>query len=167
MSGTNYRKVFKSDHLSRVDIEEIAENGIKPVFTIKEVRQLFGASVAGRKIDANIAYFEESIKPLVLNATNCKTLNTLTGSVQVENWSGVTVMLYVDESATLKGERVGGIRISPKKISTQKPELTSANTKLWQNAVAAYKRDGNFEAVMKRYVISDENQALIKEHANV
>lgn len=109
---THYRKVFKSDHLGCADLEEFQESGSNLIFTIKCVRQERGAKVAGRKIDANIAYFQESIKPLVLNATNSKTLSKLADSCFVENWSNISVQLYIDPSATMKGEVVGGVRIS-------------------------------------------------------
>lgn len=61
MSKTHYRKVFKSDHLGSADLEEFLEDGKKLVFTIKEVKQEIGATVAGKKINANIAYFVEKL----------------------------------------------------------------------------------------------------------
>ena len=38
--------------------------------------------------------------------------------------------------------------------------------KLWANAIAAYKRDGNLEKVLARMDISEENQIRIKEEGN-
>ena len=83
---THYRKVFKSDHLGVADLEEFIEGGSNLIFTIKHVRQERGAKVAGKKIDANIAYFVENIKPLVLNATNSKLVSKLAGTCFVEDW---------------------------------------------------------------------------------
>ena len=34
---THYRKVFKSDHLSSADLEDLQEQGVKLIFTIREV----------------------------------------------------------------------------------------------------------------------------------
>ena len=70
MKKSHYRNVFKSDHLSSYDLEDFTEQGRPLEFTIKNVVQELGTKVAGKKIDANIAYFVEPIKPLVLNATN-------------------------------------------------------------------------------------------------
>ena len=67
---THYRKVFKSDHLGQADIEDYQENGSNLIFTIKHVKQEIGVAVAGRKGNHNIAYCNEPIKPIVLNATN-------------------------------------------------------------------------------------------------
>lgn len=160
---THYRNVFKSDHLGRADIEDFVEMGSDLIFTISHVNQERGAKVAGKKIDANIAYFKESIKPLVLNATNSGTLRVLTGSCFVEKWKDVTIQLYVDETTKLKGEVVGGVRISPKKIRAAKPVITKETTKQWENAKNAYIRDGNFNAVLKRADISPANQQLIAD----
>lgn len=110
---THYRKVFKSDHLGVADLEEILEDGGKLVFTIKEVKQEYGAKVAGKKIDANIAYFNENIKPLVLNATNSKQVGRFSKSSFVEDWVNVPVELYAKQDVKMKGETVGGVRIKP------------------------------------------------------
>ena len=59
----HYRKVFKSDHLSSYDLEDFIEEGRPLDFTIKHVIQEIGTRVAGKKIDANIGYFVEPIKP--------------------------------------------------------------------------------------------------------
>lgn len=108
---THYRKVFKSDHLGCADLEEFMEAGSDLIFTIDRVQQERGAKVAGKNIDANIAYFKEKIKPLVLNATNSKTMRKVTGSAFIEDWCGTRIQLYIDGSAKLMGEVVGGVRI--------------------------------------------------------
>ena len=164
---THYRKVFKSDHLGQADLEDFIESGSNLVFTIHHVVQEIGARVAGKKINANIAYFTETIKPLVLNATNSKILRQITGSSFVEDWTGILVQLYIDPSVKMKGDTVGGVRINPKQPAATKPVLTSAQTKPWTNAIAAFKRDGNLSAVLKRYDISQENMQAIAEAANV
>ena len=47
----------------------------------------------------------------------------------------------------------------------QKQELLPSNTEEWQRAVAAYKRDKNFNTLEKHRTISEENKALIKKDA--
>lgn len=158
---THYRKVFKSDHLGVADLEDYLEEGKKLIFTISHVNQEINAKVAGRKIDANIAYFKEPIKPLVLNATNSKTMKDLTGSCFVENWLNVTVELYIDRDAKLKGEIVGGVRVSPRRVKTQMPEITPDKKNMWNNAKLAYKRDGNFDKILERANISEESKSLL------
>ena len=157
---THYRKVFKSDHLGVADLEDYIEAGSNLIFTIKHVKQEIGAKVAGKKINANIAYFNESIKPLVLNATNSKTMKVLTGSAFVEDWSNQLVRLYIDHNAKMKGEVVGGVRVHPDRPVVELLFLTPESPN-WQSAIDAYKRDGNLRAVLSRARISQEHQQLI------
>lgn len=133
----HYRNVFKSDHLGSADLEEFIEQGTKLIFTIKEVKQERGAKVAGKKIDANIAYFVEPIKPMVLNAGNSKVVKSFcptpdypNGSPFVQDWNNVAVELYIDNDVQMKGERTQGLRIRPfqPKLGVKpKPVFTQEN----------------------------------------
>lgn len=165
MDKTHYRKVFKSDHLGTADLEDLTESGTKLVFTIKYVKQEINTVVAGKKINANIAYFNEQIKPLVLNATNSKVMKQLCNSPFVEDWQNITVQLYIDPTARLKGEVVGGVRILPERVTQSLPVLKEGS-KLWAGAVAAYQRDGNLDAVLARAVVSTDDQKKIKQQAS-
>jgi hypothetical protein len=164
---THYRKVFKSDHLGVADLEDYIEAGSDLVFTISHVNQEYGAKVAGKKIDANIAYFQESIKPLVVNAGNSKILKGMaSNSPFVEDWKNMTIQLYIEPNAKLKGEIVGGVRISPIVPQVRK-DLTPDNDNMWGHALDAYKRDGNLDNVKKRVNVSDEVEKMIIEQCNV
>ena len=159
---THYRKVFKSDHLGVADLEEYIEEGRRLVFTIKEVIQEYSVMVAGRKGNHNIAYFEEPIKPLVLNATNSKVVRSFCGgSSFIEDWSNTLIELYVDSNVKMKGEIVGGVRIRPKQPQLMQQELTPEH-KNWGKAKAAVK-DGNADqkTISKSYTITDENYILL------
>jgi len=165
---THYRKVFKSDHLGVADLEDFIEAKSNLVFTITHVNQEYGVAVAGKKGNHNIAYFKEDIKPLVLNATNSKVMKSFAGgSSFVEDWTNITVQLYIDPSVKMKGDIVGGVRINPKPPVMQKTVLEHGMA-AWGNAIDAYKRDGNLEAVRKRMIVSpDIEKQLIKEATSV
>jgi hypothetical protein len=160
-SKTHYRKVFKSDHLGQADIEDFKEAGSNLVFTVSHVNQEIGAKVAGKKIDANIAYFVERIKPMVLNAGNSAIMKKLTGSAFVEDWQNVVIQIYIEPNVKMKGETVGGLRISHLKPKIAKPQVTKDTVQMWDNAKKAYKQDGNFIRVFKRADITSENQKLM------
>lgn len=155
---TNYRNVYKSDHLGVIDLEEMIEGGQPLVFTIKEVKQERGAKVAGNKIDANIAYFEGNAKPLVLNSTNAKTLKTLSKSAYIENWKGLTIELYIDTTVKMKGEQVGGVRIKPILLNKPKPVFTEANFEKAKQANAT------IDVIKQRYDITAEVEQKYLEY---
>jgi hypothetical protein len=149
----HYRNVFKSDHLGSADLEDLIEQGKPLIFTIREVKQEHGAKVAGKKIDANIAYFVEPIKPMVLNATNSKQMRLFTGSPMVEDWSNQMIELYVDENVQMKGVTTQGVRIrpiQPKVKPNTKPLFTEANFD------KAKKANATKEQIEKIYTLTDE-----------
>lgn len=149
----HYRNVFKSDHLSSADLEDLIEKQQRLVFTIKEVKQEFGAKVAGKKTDANIAYFNEPIKPLVLNATNSKQLKMFAGSSFVEDWKNILIELYIDQNVkSVTGGFTQGVRISPVQpiVNTQKPIFTEVNFE------KAKKANATKEQIESVYTLSNE-----------
>ena len=162
---THYRKVFKSDHLGVADLEDLMEAKNALIFTVKEVKQEIGARVAGRKGNFNIAYFVENVKPLVLNATNSKVMKGLTNSAFIEDWNEIKIQLYIDRSASFGGEITGGVRINPTPV--QAKQVLTPDHKSWPNAVTAYKRDGNLNKVLEHMDISQLNQKMIMDQANV
>jgi len=114
---THYRKVFKSDHLGVADLEDMIEAKTALIFTISHVKQENNVAVAGRKGNYNIAYFQEKIKPLVLNAGNSKIVKNLAGgSPFVEDWCNIRLRLFIDSNVKMKGEIVGGVRIDPNRV---------------------------------------------------
>ena len=160
----NYRKVYKSDHLGVIDLEELVEQNKPLIFTIKEVKQET-TLVAGTRGTFNIAYFIEPIKPLVLNATNAKVIRGFSSgkSVDTDNWKNIPIELYIDQNVKMKGEIVGGVRIKPlqPKIVKEKPFFTKAN---FEKALEA---KATKEQIEKVYQLTEEiwNQ-YSKELAN-
>jgi hypothetical protein len=164
---THYRKAFNSPYLSSADIVE------PTVLTIARVCLEDDKTKKSKDI-FNTAYFVEAeirpgekLKPMILNAVNSRTLKDLTGSHFIDDWNNVPVTVYVDHNVRFGRDTVEGLRISTEKPRTQKPELTPQKAKAWKNAIAAFERDGDLDAVLERMTISDENQALIMESANV
>jgi hypothetical protein len=155
----HYRNVFKSDHLGSADLEDLIEQGSNLIFTIKYAKQELGVKVAGKKVDANIVYFVEPIKPMVVNATNGKIIKAFTGSSFVEDWVNVPVELYIDENVkSVTGGLTQGVRIRPiqPKVNT-KPLFTSANFEKAKSANATR------EQIEKIYTLTDE---VYKQYLN-
>lgn len=162
---THYRKAFDSPYLSSADIVDAMQ------FTISAVR-LEPDQTKKTKDLFNTAHFAEKeirpgekLKPMILNASNSKTLKNLANSPFIEDWKNIPVMIYVDHNVRFGKETVEGLRISPNR--PEKKVLTPENAKAWEGAKAAYKRDGSLDAVLKRMDMSEENKAkLIEECAN-
>jgi len=117
----------------------------------------------------NTAYFVENeirpgeqLKPMILNATNSRTMRNLANSAFIDDWNNVSVTVYVDPNVKNRGEIVEGLRISAEKPNVRQTLLKG--TKLWDNAIIAYKRDGNLDKVKARIDIPESLEAeLIAE----
>lgn len=161
---THYRKAFNSPYLSSADI-------VGPtVLTVQRVT-LEIDKTKKTKDYFNTAWFAEKelrpgepLKPMILNATNSKTMSMLFESKFIEDWQG-PVTVYVDPNVRFGREMMEGLRIMPQHPQMRKPELLPEHEQKWANAVAAYKRDGNLDAVLARVSISEENARLIAEQA--
>jgi hypothetical protein len=153
---THYRKAFDSPYLASADIVE------PTVLTIKCVR-LEPDRTKKTKDKFNTAYFVEReirpgepLKPMILNATNSKTMKALTGTPFIDDWNDVRVTVYVDHNVKFAKDIVEGLRISPQ--APTRKVLTPDMKKAWENAKAAYKRDGNLDAVLARADMSEEHE---------
>lgn len=156
---THFRKAFDSPYLSSADIVE------PTVLTVQRVT-LEGDKTKKTKDKFNTAYFAEQeirpgekLKPMILNATNSKTMKNLTGSHFIDDWKNVRITVYVDHNVKFGKETMEGLRISPQ--APTRRVLTPASTKAWANAKAAYKRDGNLDAVLVHVDISADHQSQL------
>lgn len=150
----NWRKVYKSDHLGVIDLEDLLAQGRKLIFTVKEVKQEFGAKVAGKKGDFNIAYFKEDIKPLVLNATNARILRSFSPSGEVETWKDIIIELYIDTNVkAIGGGITEGVRISkiqPKTQVKEKPLFTK------EKFASCFEKGVTVEMIKDVYILTEE-----------
>jgi len=171
MEKTHYRKAFNSPYLSSADIVE------PTVLTIKYVR-LEKDETKKTKDSFNTAHFAEkeirhgeTLKPMILNATNSRTMKELSGSAFIEDWNDIPVQIYVDDKVKFGRDFVDGLRISKNKPRTGKPELVPTNETEWARGIASYRAKGSLEGILKSRVMTQENMDLLinqaKEPENV
>ena len=161
---THFRKAFKSPYLSSADI-------VGPtVLTIKNVT-LSGDETKKTKDVFNTAHFVEKqirqgepLKPMILNAHNSKILKDMAQSPYIDDWVNMPVTIYVDANVRFGRDVVEGLRINAVKPEASKKPLPSKG-QLFDNAVAAYIRDGGVQKVLERMTITDEVLIKIKEAA--
>ena len=119
----------------------------------------------------NTAYFiekeirqGEQLKPMILNATNSRTMKNLTGSAFIDDWNNITVTIYVDNSVRFGRDTVEGLRISAEKPQITKPSINRKSEE-WSRAVEAYVRDGDFAEIEKHRTLSGDDKSEIKRLA--
>lgn len=158
---THFRKAFNSPYLSSADIVEPTALTVARVTLekdkTKKTKDLFNTAwFVEREIRPG-----EPLKPMILNATNSKTMKGLTGSAFLEDWVGVRVTVYVEPNVKFGSQLMDGLRISP--AAPTRKKIGPQTAQAWQNAKTAYKRDGNLESVLQRADISPEHQSLLMD----
>jgi hypothetical protein len=161
---TDWRKYRKSTHLASADLDAMETDGIKLIFTIKEVKYETGVDVSGTKMDGIFCYFLEAVKPLKLNSTNNKILagfakkDGLLGKEchVIENWRGMVVELYVDRNVKMMGAITDGVRIKPLQPILNKvlPTFTEANFE------KAKKANATIDQIKANYLLTYEIEKL-------
>lgn len=117
---THYRKAFDSPYLSAADIVDPIMLTIKRVVLEKD-------KTKKTSDEFNTAYWVEreirpgeTLKPMILNATNSKFLADLTGSKWIDDWAGAHVTVWVDNNVRFGKETVEGLRLAKADGEAQK-----------------------------------------------
>lgn len=154
----HWHKVFLSDYLGSCDLDEGKD--LKAVIKSVSVRTV--KNTDGKAQDRNVATFTDAkLKPMVLNATNCKIIKKFTGSSFINDWNNVPVQIYV---ANIKafGDMVEALRIREVQPKMNKPQLTPTS-QAWSKAIEYLKGAGTIDGIKTRYELSKEDEELLKQ----
>jgi hypothetical protein len=149
---THWKKQFNYDYLGSYSIND----GQDMTLTIKSTKKEMVANTGGKKEECFVCYFQENPKPMILNRTNCKTIESLY-SPYIEDWPGKKITLYVEKGVKAFGNEVDALRVRAVYPDQKKPELLP-NTEQWSKAVAFLKGGGKIEQITNKYNLSDANQ---------
>ena len=156
---THWKKQFNYDYLGSYSIDE----GKELILTIKETKKEIVTGNAGKKEECFTCYFNESKKPMILNRTNCKTIEALY-SPYIEDWTGKKIILYVEKGVKAFGNEVDALRVKNEYPEIIKTELTPNHPK-WNNTIGRLKEGVTIDKVKEYYNLSEANQTKIMEAA--
>lgn len=119
---THWRKLTprNTDYVAAEDL-----NGKDCTVTISDVKPGNIKGEGGRSARKALVFFQGKEKPLVANATNCKTIASMYGN-DVEAWKGRRITLY-PTNVQMGGETVEAIRVRPQ-IPPEKKATKNGNT---------------------------------------
>lgn len=116
----HWKNLANYDYLGAYSLDGVAE---EVTLTIKEINRKLVTAQGGSSEMCTIAHFEEKevngvvVKPMVLNATNCKTLESVFGTPHIEKWVGKRFTVKASETK-MGREIVPCLRIKHEKIDT-------------------------------------------------
>lgn len=106
---THWKKLTNPDYLGAYALEP----GQDLIVTIKSVANEVVTGTDGKKETCSVMHFVEKVKPMVLNATNSKTITKLLKTPYIEQWAGRKIQIYVESGIKAFGDIVDALRIRP------------------------------------------------------
>ncbi len=114
MSQTHWKKLHNPDYLGAYSLDP----GKDMILTIKTVKNEMVQNPDGKKEECMVMTFIEPQKPMIVNATNAKTIEKLYKTPYIEEWAGQKIQLFVDKIRAF-GDTVEALRIRPKIPASQ------------------------------------------------
>lgn len=105
---THYKKLLNPDYLGAYALED----GRDIILTIRAVKQDTVTGTDGKKEVCSVCHFMENVKPMILNATNSKTIAKLFGSPYVEDWIGKPIQIGTERVKAF-GDIWDALRVRP------------------------------------------------------
>lgn len=105
---THWKKLHNPDYIGAY----ILEPGKDLVLTINYVKNEMVTGTDGKKEECTVVHFTEDEKPMILNATNAKTIEKIYRTPYVEEWGGKKIQLYAEKIKAF-GELVDALRVRP------------------------------------------------------
>lgn len=105
---THWKKLTNPDYLGSYALlpgEEI-------IATIKSISNEEVTGADGKKEICSVVHFSEKIKPMILNATNFKTIAKLFKTPYIEQWIGRKIQIYTEKVKAF-GDIWDALRIRP------------------------------------------------------
>ena len=105
---THWKKLMNPDYLGSYALEP----GKDLIATIHTVGNEEVTGSDGKKEICSVIHFVEGVKPMILNATNNKTIAKLFKTPYIEQWSGRKIQIYTEKVKAF-GEVWDALRIRP------------------------------------------------------
>jgi len=154
---THWKKITHPDYLGAYELLDGSEKGKELVVTIDKVKREMVVGADGKKEECTVCYLKGQ-KPMILNATNQKSMTKAFKSPYIEDWAGQRMTLYVAKVKAF-GDTVDALRV--REIQPALPELTPTHPK-WEDAKKAIAAGNTtIEAVRKSFIVSPANEALL------
>lgn len=120
---------------------------------------------SGNKDECLIAYFHENAKPMIVNKTNCKTLEKLFKTPIIEEWSGKQIQVGAAQVKAF-GSVVDALRVRafpPPPPGDNRPTVETGST-IWKNAIDYLKGGNKLEKIIEKYKLTKEQIKELQQY---
>ena len=160
MSKTHWKKSFNYSYLGSYSLAD----GRDVTLTIAGTQTEMVQGEKGQSEECFVMYFSDKfdfVKPMIMNKTNCKTLEKLY-TPYVEEWVGKKVMIGISQVNAFGGVH-DALRIRPKVPTDRLPELTPSDCTAWEGAVNYIASgEGTIDNILKNRTVKPEHQVQLQ-----
>lgn len=158
---THWKNQFNYDYLGVYSLPD----GKDIVLTIKEMKKEMVTGANGQKSECFVAYFHENAKPMILNKTNCKAIEKMYKTPNIEEWVNKHIQIG---SARINafGEMTDCLRIRafvPKPTADARPAVATGSV-VWKNILDGLAGGYTVAAVMTKYKLTKEQIKELQKH---
>ena len=118
MAFTHWKKLENPDYIGAYAFQP----GEEKTVTISRVQRAVVPGPDGKKEECTIVHFQEAEKPLILNVTNAKMIEKLSGTPYIEQWPGLRIKMHVEKVKAF-GDVVQAVRVMNVKLQQVKQEV--------------------------------------------
>lgn len=152
---THWKKLVNPDYIGVYSLDE----GKDMVVTILSVAREMVTSTNGKKEECTVAKLKGQ-KPMILNRTNCKTIQKLYGTPYIEEWANKTIQLFA-ATTKLAGDDVECLRIRPTVPNKKLPTLLVSDTANFDKVKAAIENGYTLDQIKTRWNVPEETQIAL------
>lgn len=158
---THWKTQFNYQWLGAYSLPE----GKDIALTIREMKREEVVGISGKKELLLVAYFTENVKPMVVNKTNCKALEKLYRTPNIEEWAGKQMQVGASRVDAF-GDKVDALRVRPflpKLPGDDRPTVETGSI-VWNNAVAYLQGGNKVESILGKYKLTKEQIKTLQQH---
>lgn len=152
---THWKKLVNPDYIGVYSLEE----GKDMIVTIISVAREMVTSTNGKKEECTVAKLKGQ-KPMILNRTNCKTIQKLYGTPYIEEWANKTIQLFA-ATTKLAGDDVECLRIRPTVPNKKLPVLKVSDKVNFDKVKAAIESGYTLDQIKTKWDIPEETQIAL------
>lgn len=156
MGKTHWKKEFNYNYLGSYSLPD----GKDIILTIKEMKKETVAGFDGKKDDCLIAYFVESVKPMIVNKTNCKTITKVLGTPFIEEWQGKKIQIGTTNIKAF-GELTDTLRVRNFTPKESRLEKVVTGSEAWKQIVNAINSGYSIEQIQTKYLLTKQQIELL------
>ena len=157
---THWKNQFNYDYLGAYSLPD----GKDIILTLKETKKEMVTGSNGQKSECFVAYFHENAKPMILNKTNCKTIEKLFNTPNIEEWVNKQIQIGSTRINAF-GEMTDCLRVRPfaPKLSEERPAVQTGSV-IWKNILDALAGGYTVTQVLTKYKLTKEQIKELVAH---